>query len=220
MTHHQALSRTILLGAALLFCAITILMTIDTGPTGRATAGSRVNITNSIPVNCTVIAGAGYNTVSFPCLPTSIARDTIVNGSDLTAMYQYLPGEADAWKVYNPNLPSWVVSDLQTLTRRSGYVLILSAPRSFSISGLQVTSTEIPLVAGWNLVGYPSLTVRNASTAFSSIDNFTQARTYDNAGVTYLIYNNPGGGTLTIAEPGQGYWFNATQATSWTVTGS
>lgn len=219
MKHDLEMSRIVLLGGFALFTLLFFLTSIEWQFTGYATAASRVNVTGSDPANCTVIAGPGLNTVSFPCLSTSTSLSEVVNGSGIVAMYQYLPGETDQWAVFNPNLPSWVVSDLQFLSRRNGYLLLLDEPKSMSIQGLSVFYTDIPLVQGWNLVGYPSLSVKNVSTSFSSISGtLRQVRTYNNTGGVYIVYNNPGG-SLTTTDPGQAYWINVSAASTWTVLG-
>lgn len=219
MRHALNISHIVLLGGFSLFTLLFFFTAVEWQFTGHATAGSRVNITSSGPANCTVIAGSGLNTISFPCLSTSTLLGEVVNGSGIIAMYQYLPGESDQWAVFNPNLPSWVVSDLQYLSRRNGYLLLVNETKTMSIQGLSVFYTDIPLVQGWNLVGYPSLSVKNVSTSFSSISaTLRQARTYNNTAGAYIIYNNPGG-SLTTTDPGQAYWLNVSSATTWTVLG-
>jgi hypothetical protein len=117
--------------------------------------------------------------------------------------------------VYKTGLPDYVVSDLRFLTRRAGYITIATAATNKSINGTLADSTDIGLVPGWNLVGYPSKTVRNASTAFASINgSITTVVAYDAAMQTFITYP----GDLNLTVPNRGYWINATAASSWTVT--
>jgi len=213
-------SELLLLGGVLLFASLVVLLSIDTDISGKATAGTLANITNSSPRNCTLTVYSGLNTVSFPCILVGIDRSGVINDTGLWAMYQYIPGASDPWKVHNPNLPSYVVSDLQYLSRKTGYVMINNDSQNYIVGGYEILSTIIPLAAGWNLVGYPSFNIKNASDSFGQIDNFTEARTYDNPGGTYLSYDNPAGGTLNYTSPGEGFWINATKGTTWTVTSS
>lgn len=216
MRHRLALGRIVLAGAFILFGVLALFMAMDPNVTGRATMGVAVNITDAAPANCSVTVGPGLNLVALPCITTAQLREGVINGSGIVAMYQYVPGAADPWRVHNPGLPGYVVSDLQHLSRRNGYVLLMDEERTFNFSGLRVFSTNVPVVAGWNLAGYPSVYVKNASDSFASInDSLTQAQTYNNSAGAYIIY--PGGG-LEYTVPGQAYWINATQGDTWAVT--
>lgn len=217
MRHSLASTNMLILGGFVLFMALVILFAADTDSTGRATTATRVNITNATLTNCTVNAGVGLNTISVPCISTLIVRENVIDDIGMRAMYQYVPGDPDLWRVHNPNLPSYVVSDLQYMSRRVGYVLVMNQARTYQLSGLVPLSTDVPFVAGWNLIGYPSLQVRNVSVSFASINSsFTQAQTYNNSGGFYEIYDNPGG-TMNYTVPGQGYWINGSVPDTWTV---
>ena len=211
----------LVLAGLLFFLVLVTLFTLEPDPTGQATTRTTVNITDSTPANCSVIVGAGTNTVSWPCITTATSVTSIINDtSNVDSMYQYVPGSSDLWRVYTPNLPSWVVSDLQFLSRRAGYVLRMNATANFTFEGFIVTSTNIPIVTGWQLVGYPTDDIRNASDAFANInDSITEVRTYNNSLGIYESYLNPGGGTLNTTVPGEGYWINGTQADTWVVNG-
>ena len=217
--HHLNIAHNTIVAGFMLFICLVALFTLDVRHTGMATSGSTVSIVNSSPIVCEFDVGAGYNIVSFYCLTTTTSVVSIVSGTSLYAMYQYNPGSIDQWSVYNPNLPSYVVQDLTTLSRRTGYIAIMNASANVPISGLLVASTGISVANGWNLVGYPSNKIRNVSDAFSSINtSFSQVVTYNKTENIFLTYNNPGG-TLLFTFPDQGYWVNVTNATTWTVTG-
>jgi hypothetical protein len=203
----------IVLLAMIFFCVTAILFSMDTGIHGKATS-TTVSIVNSTPANCSFDVGAGYNIISMPCLTTnSIAGFT--SGTQTYAMYQYVPDSPDKWRVYNPNLPSWVANDLQYATRRVGYVVIMNASANVTIEGLNVATTDMPLAAGYNLLGYPAFDTRNASDSFGSIAGFTKAVTYNKSTESFITY--PAGG-LIYTIPGQGYWINVTASVIWTVS--
>ena len=72
--------------------------------------------------------------------------------------------------------------------------------------------TSIPLYAGWNLVGYPSLTnetVANAlwGTGADRVEVFDSGEPYriKEVGPTYLM------------KPGEGYWVHVPADTVWVV---
>lgn len=203
----------VLLGAFALFGLLTLLMGLEPQPTGYAT--SSANISAAIPAECTVAVQPGLNLVSFPCISTAVPREQVVNGSGIVAMYQYVPGAADPWRVHNPGLPAYVVSDLQHLSRRNGYILIMESEGTFHASGMRVASTDVPLAAGWTLAGYPSLEPENASSAFAGI-SVAQVLWYDPAVQDYVVIYGPGG-TLQDVVPGNAYWINTAQAGTWRV---
>ncbi|HIH23491.1 TPA: hypothetical protein HA251_00500 [Candidatus Woesearchaeota archaeon] len=142
----------------------------------------------------------------------------MVDPAAVEAIYQYVPGSTDLWRVYNPNLPSYVVSDLSAMSRRVGYVAVMKSDFVRELNGSSPLFTSIPLMAGWTLVGYPSQTPRNVSDAFSFL-NATLKRVvmYNKSSENYLVYDYPGGGTLTVVLPEYGYWVNSTAASVWTV---
>lgn len=222
MRHSLETSQIVILGGFFLFLTLVLLFTLDTETTGRATTATRVNIINATEANCSFIAYAGRNTVSLPCISTAQLLISTINNSNVFAVYQYVPGSSDLWRVSTQHLPSYVVSDLQYLSRRAGYVLIANATVITNASGLVPVTTTVPIVAGWQLVGYPSISIGNASTEFSNInDSMTEARTYNNSAAVYESYlNSTQGGTLNTTVPGEGYWINGTQSTTWVVTGT
>lgn len=218
MKHHLNSANLMILGMLFFATMLVFLFAVEPRFVGRAVT-TTVNITNSTPASCSVEVGAGFNMISFSCITTAQPIGGLVNGSGVVAIYQYVPGSGDLWRVHNPNLPEYVVSDLQFLSRRAGYVAVMSEPAIFSHEGAVPASTLIGLVPGWNLVGYPSLVGRNASVSFASInDSLTEARWYNNTLGAYLVYPDQGGESLVVTVPGQGLWINTTQADTWVVT--
>lgn len=103
-----------------------------------------------------------------------------------------------------PLLPGWILHAFYNY----------SVPfAGLTVSGNIPTSTDIPLYAGWNLVGYPTLcNTKVVADAFSgtSVDKvevFDPAEPYKikNASPTYLM------------KPGEGYWVHVPSDTTWIV---
>jgi hypothetical protein len=215
---HHAIG-TAILGGFLLFAILAVLIILGPQDAGQATTGTRVFIINATPVNCTVVAEAGYNIISIPCISNAQPLASVISDTDLWAMYQYTPTTSDKWRVYNPNLPWWVVSDLSFLSRRVGYVLVLNASQNYTTSGLAIPSTDVPIIAGWSLAGYPSLNVTNITAALDGAnDSLTEVRTYyptSNGYRRYFVATQTG--NLTNLTPGFGYWLNGTTSDTWTV---
>lgn len=206
-----------ILGGAMLFGIIVILLALTNDLSGNVT--SQVRIVNATPINCTFGGSVGHNLISIPCITSADPRNAVIDDVGMWAMYQYVPGTTDRWRVHNPNLPPWVISDLEFLSRRVGYVLILNQSRSYQTSGLSVSSTDIPIIAGWTLVGYPSLNETGIVNATLSInDTVNVIRSYDATGATYrYYYPATQSGDLINLTPGQGYWVNGTGSDAWTV---
>ena len=94
--------------------------------TGYASAA--VNVTQAIPTSCDMTFYPEWNLVSFFCLPTLEDIDTLTVGfPSYTKIFTYRSlDSADPWKAYNPSLPSWVVQDLNYVSRLEGYWIYFS----------------------------------------------------------------------------------------------
>ena len=203
------------------FMVLLFLFAIEPQFIGQATTRTGVNISEALPYNCSWATGPGINTISIPCISTAQPfSDVYPSVTGIWAVYQYVPGASDPWKVNNPNLPSYVVSDLTTLSRRAGYVQIMNSSASYLYEGNIVGATTVPFVSGWNLIGYPSNDTRLATASFGSVDaSLTEVRTYNNSNSLYESYLPGAGGTLNYTVPGEGYWVNGSASDSWTVVG-
>ena len=91
-----------------------------------------------------------------------------------------------------------------------------------------VTSYDITLYAGWNLISLPLIPedsditeVISATTlASGNISNVGMVYWYDSVAETYLAYKPGVGGNLPTMEDGKGYWASVANAEVLTVTGT
>lgn len=218
MKHHLRLAQYAILGAFALFLLFIVLFSFEGQLAGRATTATTANVTASTPTNCTLQLSQGYNIISLPCLSSADLVTNVTNGTPIRVMYQYVPNGPDRWKVYNPDLPSYVVSDLQYMTRRAGYIVIANESVTKTVVGRRVAFTDIPLVRGWNLVGYPSFTQNSTPDVLADINaSYSIIIGYNTTAGSYVNYTPDGSGDLVVITPGEGYWVNATQVDSWTV---
>jgi hypothetical protein len=218
--HELEVAQSVIIGGFLLFLCIIALFTLDLRFAGKAVdSESTVFILNATPVTCNFTAYTGYNIVSVPCIYTATPiNDVLSAGAPVGAVYQYIPGSQDPWKVYNPNLPWYAISDLQTLSRRSGYVVVMNGPLSVAFNGSVPSSTIVPITTGWNLIGYPSTTPRNVTDAFDGINaSYNKIVAYNKSTEQFVSYVNPAGGDLDVVYPNSGYWVNASAIVVWTV---
>jgi hypothetical protein len=81
------------------------------------------------------------------------------------------------------------------------------------IAGKVPTLTHISLKAGWNLVGYPSLTERTRDDALASISgSYNKVEFYNTT-----TDKEEGLGPSDLMYPGYGYWIHATSDCVWDV---
>ncbi len=224
MRHEFQMAKIIIVAGLFLLLLLISMFIFEPTITGRySESGTTLNVTPSEPANCSFTAYTGLNLISLSCTTTAESVLRFWNGSysGVWATYQYIPGSADPWKVFNPNLPSYVINDLQFTSRRVGYVAVMNSTRTINFTGSIPVSTSVPVIRGWQLVGYPSLAVKNASETLGLINtSITEARTYNNSQGIYESYIPFVGGTLNLTVPGEGYWINGTSLTSWGLTAS
>lgn len=116
-------------------------------------------------------------------------------------------------EVYNPNAPP-VFNTLTEILPGQGYWVEVETATELAFFGRTVDpfTTPIHLSPGWNLIGYTWSDPQSVEFAFSSIE----------AGLVKVkdIFgsydpNLPSDfNTLTVIEPGKGYWVNVSQATT------
>ena len=186
-----------LINGIIIMIVLAILMKTTTfrGITGfvvynNATINTSVEIVNWTTTNCSFQLYKGWNLVSFPCISNenlSIALQPI-DGS-YEAVFTY---DNNEWLAYNPNLPSYVIQDLNIIDRKKGYWIEMREDRQYSRSGYMIAYANILLHNGYNLIGYPSNTTRNATDIFNE-----PVWGYDNANKQWITQ---------YLIPYHGYW--------------
>ena len=161
----------------------------------------------------------GWNLVSFPLAPESTAILDVLASIDgqYDIVYTYLSWDtADPWKTYNVALPPFL-NDLTQLDERTGLWIHMTAAGTLTVSGSVPASTSIPLVTGWNLVGFPRQSSQLLAEALASIDaKYDVLYGYDAFDIadpweTYNAALPPFLNDLTDLAPGRGYWLQATE---------
>jgi hypothetical protein len=221
---NRKIEEILILGVVVLLLMLTLMVFEKTLPvsfqkiTGQVVTA--VNVTQPLVVNCSFTLYSGLNLVSFFCIPTRTPVTQVVGGitSSLEAVFEYQEEGNDAWKIYNPNLPSFVVQDLENIGRIRGYWVKMRETQNFSLEGGLRIPNSIILVPGWNLVGYPTNETKPVNESFASVDgNFTEVRAYNPLTGSFINYLPGIGGALNQTEPYKGYWINATIAEVWVV---
>jgi hypothetical protein len=220
---NRKIEEVLIVGTVLLLLSLMLISLDALLPSSfqKITGGvvTRVNITQAPPMPCNITFVSGLNLVSFFCIPNAISVNQVVGGLlNLEAVFEYQEGSNDPWKIYNPHLPSFVVQDLQSMSRIKGYWVIMNSNENFSLEGLLRVPNYINLVPGWNLVGYPTNKIKPVNESFVTIDgNFTEVRTYLPSTGGFISYIPGTGGALNQTEPYFGYWVNVTVGEVWVV---
>lgn len=210
-------------GILLIFAALLISITyLVPEPTANAISSTRVNVTQTQSQTCDFTLYPGLNLVSFNCISNNEPRDSVLNNTNLAkikGMYGYNPTSDDLWSVYAPNLPSYVVQDLEFLSRENGYFIVLDDAATADgvyYEGFLAQTTNIYLYTGFNLAGFPRLNATVLPGALTTAqDTFEIVRGYNQSG--WREYVNGSGGTLANLTPTEGYWISVVANDIWTV---
>lgn len=212
-----------LLGVVLLILALIISILIQTASTinltGQVTASSRVNITPQLPSNCNFNLITGRNEVSFYCIANGQSVEDTVGDINFNYIFKYDANDVeDPWKVVNTNLPNYAIEDLTTFDRASGYIIDVSNNTNYFYAGNKKTPNDIPIYAGWNLVGYPNNITQIIPDILTTINgSYTIIYSYNNTQKGYNIHYPPNTGNLTTANAYSAFWIYATTTDTWTV---
>lgn len=214
-----------IVGILLIFAALLgTLITLVPEPTANAIVGTRVNVTQTETFICDFPLYPGWNVVSFNCVTSNDLRAPVLASTDLTkikGMYEYHPERSDVWRVYAPNLPSYVVHDLEYLSLAKGYIVILYGAATADgvyYDGYLLDQTDMYLYAGFNLAGFPRENTTALPGALTTIqDTYEVIRTYNQSNGWIEYVNGSGGALVNLTSP-EGYWVSVVADDIWTVT--
>jgi hypothetical protein len=159
----------------------------------------------------TLQLAAGWNLVSTPVDPadSSISKLFSPIAQNLEAVYAFSNG---AYKTYVPGADS---NDLTDFRAGTGYWVYVNSATSLKITG-SVSDQSVPLVEGWNLAGFNSLTGKSVTEAFASISGkYVAVYGFNTGSGTYSSFVPGEQSDLTTLEPGRGYWIYATEGVNW-----
>ncbi|MFQ6127529.1 MAG: M14 family zinc carboxypeptidase [Thermoplasmata archaeon] len=154
----------------------------------------------------------GWNLISLPLVPASNDLSTIlspISGKYTVVRYYCSNSIADPWKEYSP----WKrYFDLGEANETMALWIEASEDVDFDLQGTVAPATTIRMFAGWNFVGYSSLTERRVSDALAGLP-VVKVQTYDSSPPFYLREMSPN----EYFRTGSGYWLLVSQDVDWIV---
>ncbi|MFO8109587.1 MAG: hypothetical protein R6U17_03560 [Thermoplasmata archaeon] len=126
----------------------------------------------------------------------------------------YYDASADRWNSYVPGRADHF-NDLDNWDYTMGIWIRVTGDATLSVEGYKPTSTDITLYPGWNIIGYPSETIRIASDTLP--DEVAKIGVFSR----YEQYNTTYFDDLSIISliPGRGYcvYNSASEPVIWTL---
>jgi len=156
----------------------------------------------------------GWNFISFPLVQSNtsiLAVLASIDGQWDLVKYYDTTDPADPWKTYGTYKPA-SLNDLLALDHTMGFWIRSTGNCTLQINGELPSYTNITLKAGWNMVGYSSLTERTISealngTGYDCVEGF-------NASDPELISELD---DSYLMRPGEGYLVHVPVDTVWTM---
>jgi parallel beta-helix repeat protein len=162
----------------------------------------------------TIALHEGWNLASFPLAQLNASVAKVLE--DIDGKWNWVrafdPTAAMPWESCSIYAPPQL-NGLQVLTHEMGFWINVTEPGvNLTVTGYLPAVAVVQLYAGWNLVGYPSLTpiaVSNAlaGTGYDAVEGY-------NATAPYRI--SPLGDSY-VMNPGEAYWVHVPVDTVWTV---
>lgn len=157
----------------------------------------------------------GWNLISLPLIQADDSIDQVLRTIDgqWDFIRIYDPLDPEPWKS-NATFKPDQLNDFDTLNQTQGFWIdITTASATLTVTGTEPVTTNIPLYAGWNLVGYPSFLQKQIQIALAGtgydrpVEGFDISEPYDIKQLpdTYMM------------KPGEAYWVHVPADTVWAV---
>jgi len=170
----------------------------------------------------------GWNLVSFNLIPADTSIDVVLGS--IAGSYDLVfawDGATQTWQMYDPTGPAYS-NTLQNLDQKRGFWIYATFPVILTVTGTPHTTTDIPVYSassGWNLVGYPSVVVRDLPGALQDHGvgtDFSLVYAYqsNDPADPWKLYDRatpPFSNDLTSMMPGLGYWIKVSADNTWQV---
>ena len=155
----------------------------------------------------------GWNLISIPFRPSDTAITTVLSSIEgkYDIVWSYNASDMlDHWKSFNVNKP--YRGDLWEIDNRIGIWVNMTSADVLTLEGTSLSTTDIVLFKGWNLVGYPSLINRTVEDALSGVP-WERIEGYDSNNPPHLILLS-GNDTMSA---GNAFWIRVSTDCIWTI---
>jgi len=197
-------------------CRLRIVVRDGQGIEREDISDADFTIGSPVQVPFSVILQPGANLVSFPVQPSVTVLTSVLSSIDPNFAWVRVydaTNPADPWVTWTRSGPA---NELTHLDRTMGFWVEVTsgAPVTLTVLGLRPSVTTVPLVAGWNLVGFPSgrtdFTVAMAKAASGA----TMVSGFDGTSPTNLRVM----ADTEFLLAGNGYWVYVPANRDWVVT--
>jgi len=202
--------------------ALGTLLWILAGPLAATQAGTSAK---PAMADVSVSLTPGWNLVSFNVIVANPAITQVLSSieGNYSLVYAW-NAQTQQWHKYDPAAPPYA-NDLTELNHRQGFWIRMTTSSTLNVVGDLPTTTDIPLYAGWNLVGYPSSVSRNLPGVLQDHgggQDFSLVYAYhaDDVADLWKLWDRSApswSNDLTALSPGWGYWIRASANHTWTV---
>ena len=156
----------------------------------------------------------GWNLISLPARQLNESVDSVLESIDgKWDCIQTYDSTTSTWKTHNSHRPPSLNDYTEMNHLKAYWINITESGVTLTIKGDRFDSAlTIPLYAGWNLVGYPSLNTETVANALWGT-GADQVMVCD----TSEPYNIKEVGPTYLMKPGEGYWVHVPADSVWIV---
>jgi hypothetical protein len=155
-----------------------------------------------------------WNLISLPLIQSDESIDKVLD--NITGKWDYIQAydSINGTWLSNATFKPDQLNDLKLLNHKMAFWINITEPGGtiLTVSGSIPDSTTISLYAGWNLVGYPTLTTETVANALwgtgaDKVEKFDSLAPYriSEVGPTYVM------------KPGEGYWVHIPMDAVWII---
>jgi parallel beta-helix repeat protein len=162
----------------------------------------------------------GWNLISVPHIQNSTRLEDVlsqINGFYRAVEWFNVSDKQDSWKLNCSSKPS-LMNDLNCIDHTIGFWIYITKTGGviFNYPGIVPSENQtIELTAGWNLVGYPSLTNHNMTEGLNNLDFGSEVdavQWFDSSSKTWHFLEED-----DFFKIGRGYWIHAKTDCIWEV---
>lgn len=155
----------------------------------------------------------GWNLISIPIVPqdnnlTAFFGPSVM--SDIAIVWEYNSSNVSSpWAYYTTETTKYKQGKLTAVNERQGYWVECYNPITFTVTGDLPVDSSVSLKKGWNLVGNPTMDIRQPWSVYS-LDRITWGYNSSNVASPWAYYTTETTkykqGKLVELDPGYGYW--------------